>query len=317
MEESSIFIGIDVSKVRLDVAIRPSGESESVANDKTGIKALVKHLGEIQPALIVLEATGGVERQLTRALASAELPVVVVNPRQVRDFAKATGQLAKTDAIDAVVLARFAETVRPVLRPLPDEVTLELRALIARRRQITEMMVAERNRLRGASQSVTKRIDAHIRWLEAELQRADKDLDQSIRQSPIWQENEDLLRSVPSIGPVISRTLLAELPELGQLNRKQIAALVGIAPLNWDSGTLRGRRAIWGGRASVRAVLYMAALVASRHNTVMRVFYKRLRDAGKAPKVALVACMRKLLTILNSMIKHKTRWSENFSVQTS
>lgn len=317
MEESSIFIGIDVSKARLDVAIRPSGESESVANDKTGIKALVKHLGEIQPALIVLEATGGVERQLTRALASAELPVVVVNPRQVRDFAKATGQLAKTDAIDAVVLARFAETVRPVLRPLPDEVTLELRALIARRRQITEMMVAERNRLRGASQSVTKRIDAHIRWLEAELQRADKDLDQSIRQSPIWQENEDLLRSVPSIGPVISRTLLAELPELGQLNRKQIAALVGIAPLNWDSGTLRGRRAIWGGRASVRAVLYMAALVASRHNTVMRVFYKRLRDAGKAPKVALVACMRKLLTILNSMIKHKTRWSENFSVQTS
>ena len=317
MEESSIFIGIDVSKARLDVAIRPSGESESVANDKTGIKALVKHLGEIQPALIVLEATGGVERQLTRALASAELPVVVVNPRQVRDFAKATGQLAKTDAIDAVVLARFAETVRPVLRPLPDEVTLELRALIARRRQITEMMVAERNRLRGASQSVTKRIDAHIRWLEAELQRADKDLDQSIRQSPIWQENEDLLRSVPSIGPVISRTLLAELPELGQLNRKQIAALVGIAPLNWDSGTLRGRRAIWGGRASVRAILYMAALVASRHNTVMRVFYKRLRDAGKAPKVALVACMRKLLTILNAMIKHKTRWSENFSVQTS
>lgn len=317
MEESSIFIGIDVSKARLDVAIRPSGESESVANDKTGIKALVKHLGEIQPALIVLEATGGVERQLTRALASAELPVVVVNPRQVRDFAKATGQLAKTDAIDAVVLARFAETVRPVLRPLPDEVTLELRALIARRRQITEMMVAERNRLRGASQSVTKRIDAHIRWLEAELQRADKDLDQSIRQSPIWQENEDLLRSVPSIGPVISRTLLAELPELGQLNRKQIAALVGIAPLNWDSGTLRGRRAIWGGRASVRAVLYMAALVASRHNTVMRVFYKRLRDAGKAPKVALVACMRKLLTILNALIKHKTRWSENFSVQTS
>lgn len=317
MEESSIFIGIDVSKARLDVAIRPSGESESVANDKTGIKALVKHLGEIQPALIVLEATGGVERQLTRALASAELPVVVVNPRQVRDFAKATGQLAKTDAIDAVVLARFAEAVRPVLRPLPDEVTLELRALIARRRQITEMMVAERNRLRGASQSVTKRIDAHIRWLEAELQRADKDLDQSIRQSPIWQENEDLLRSVPSIGPVISRTLLAELPELGQLNRKQIAALVGIAPLNWDSGTLRGRRAIWGGRASVRAVLYMAALVASRHNTVMRVFYKRLRDAGKAPKVALVACMRKLLTILNAMIKHKTRWSENFSVQTS
>jgi transposase len=260
--------------------------------------------------LIVLEATGGVERLVARALSSAELPVVVVNPRQVRDFAKATGQLAKTDSIDAGVLARFGEAVRPALRPFPDEVTLELRALIARRRQITEMIVAERNRLSGASKSVRKRIAAHIRWLEAELVRADKDLDQSIRQSPIWRENEDLLRSVPSIGPVVSRTLLAELPELGRLNRKQIAALVGIAPLNRDSGTLRGRRAIWGGRASVRAALYMAALVASRRNAAIRAFYKRLRHAGKAPKVALVACMRKLLTILNSMIKHKTRWSE-------
>jgi transposase len=311
LEVSPIFVGIDVSKARLDIATRSSGESESVANDKTGIQTLVKRLGEIQPALIVLEATGGVERGVTRALASAELPVVVVNPRQVRDFAKATGQLAKTDSIDALVLARFAEAVRPALRPLPDEITLELRALIARRRQITEMIVAERNRLSGASKSVRKRIDAHIRWLEAELDRADNDLDQSIRQSPIWKENEDLLRSVPSIGPVISRTLLAELPELGQLNRKQIAALIGIAPLNRDSGTLRGHRAIWGGRATVRAALYMAALVASRRNAVIRAFYKRLRNAGKAPKVALVACMRKLLTILNSMIKHKTRWSEN------
>jgi transposase len=310
LEISPIFIGIDVSKARLDVAVRPSGESESASNDEDGIKALVKRLGEIQPALIVLEATGGVERLVARALSSAELPVVVVNPRQVRDFAKATGQLAKTDSIDAGVLARFGEAVRPALRPFPDEVTLELRALIARRRQITEMIVAERNRLSGASKSVRKRIAAHIRWLEAELVRADKDLDQSIRQSPIWRENEDLLRSVPSIGPVVSRTLLAELPELGRLNRKQIAALVGIAPLNRDSGTLRGRRAIWGGRASVRAALYMAALVASRRNAAIRAFYKRLRHAGKAPKVALVACMRKLLTILNSMIKHKTRWSE-------
>ena len=316
LEVAPIFVGVDVSKERLDVAMRPSGQSESVSNDKAGIEALIQRLGEIQPALIVLEATGGVERPLTRALTSAELPVVVVNPRQVRDFAKATGQLAKTDSIDAVVLARFGEAVRPALRPLPDEVTLELRALIARRRQITEMIVAERNRLSRASKGVRKRIDAHIRWLEAELDRADKDLDQSIRQSPIWCENEDLLRSVPSIGPVISRTLLAELPELGQLNRKQIAALVGIAPLNRDSGTLRGRRAIWGGRATVRAALYMAALVASRRNAVIRAFYKRLRNAGKAPKVALVACMRKLLTILNAMIKHKTRWSES-SLQTS
>jgi transposase len=317
LEVSSIFIGIDVSKARLDVAIVPSGERESVANDEAGINVLVKRFKEVGPALIVLEATGGVERAVTRGLASAELPIVVVNPRQVRDFAKATGQLAKTDRIDALVLARFAQAVRPAIRPLPDAVTLELRALIARRRQITEMIVAERNRLSGASRAVRKRIEAHLRWLQAELKRADNDLDQSIGQSPLWQENQDLLKSVPGIGPIISRTLVAELPELGQLNRKQIAALVGIAPLNRDSGTLKGRRTIWGGRATVRAVLYMAALVASRRNAVIRAFYKRLRSAGKAPKVALVACMRKLLTILNSMIKHKTRWSENFSVQTS
>jgi transposase len=316
LEGGPIFIGIDVSKARLDFAVRPSGESESVSNDEVGIKKLVNRFGEIHPALIVLEATGGIERDVTRALVSAELGVVVVNPRQVRDFAKATGQLAKTDTIDAMVLARFAEAVRPAVRPLPDESLWELRALISRRRQLTEMIVAERNRLTAASKSVRKRIEAHIRWLETELGRADKDLDQSIRQSPICKENEDLLRSVPGIGPVVSRTLLAELPELGQLNRKQIAALVGIAPLNRDSGTLRGRRTIWGGRATVRAALYMAALVASRRNAVIRAFYKRLRDAGKAPKVALVACMRKLLTILNAMIKHRTCWSE-IGIQTS
>ena len=310
MEMTPIFVGIDVSKARLDIAVRPSGEIESVANDQAGIKALVKRLGEIHPTLIVLEATGGFERPLMRGLASVALPAVVVNPRQVRDFAKATGQLAKTDRIDAEVLARFGEAVRPALRPLPDQITVELRALIARRRQLTEMIVAERNRLSGAAKAVSKRIQAHIRWLEAELDRADKDLDQSIRQSPMWRENEDLLRSVPSIGPVISRTLLAELPELGRLNRKQIAALVGIAPLNRDSGTLRGRRTIWGGRATVRAALYMAALVASRRNLVIRAFYRRLRDAGKPAKVALVACMRKLLTILNAMIRHRTHWSE-------
>lgn len=317
MEESSIFVGIDVSKARLDIARRPSGESESVSNDQAGIQTLIKRLGALQPALIVLEATGGLERGVTRALASAELPVVVVNPRQVRDFAKATGQLAKTDRIDALVLARFGQALRPSVRPLPDEVTLELRALIARRRQITEMIVAERNRLSVASKAVSKRIDAHLRWLETELGRADKDLDQSIRQSPIWQENQDLLKSVPGIGPIVSRTLLAELPELGELNRRQIAALAGVAPFNCDSGKLQGRRAIWGGRASVRAVLYMAALVASRRNAVIQALYQRLLKAGKARKVALVACMRKLLTILNAMIKHKTRWSETFSVQTS
>lgn len=316
MEGTPIFVGIDVSKAGLDVAVRPMGSREFVANDAAGIEILVERLRELQPALIVLEATGGVERAVTRALASAEFPVVVINPRQVRDFAKATGQLAKTDTIDAAVLARFGEAVRPALRPLPDEVTWELRAVVTRRRQLTEMIVAETNRLSGASKAVRKRINAHLRWLETELKRADKDLDQSIRQSPIWRENEDLLRSVPGMGPVISRTLLAELPELGRLNRKQIAALVGVAPLNRDSGTLRGRRSIWGGRATVRAALYMGALVASRRNAVIQAFYRRLRNAGKAPKIALVACMRKLLTILNAMIKHKTHWSEIISQTT-
>jgi transposase len=317
LEVAPIFVGIDVSKARLDVAMRPSDEIESVSNDGAGIDSLVKRLKEIGPALIVLEATGGFERQVLRAVASAELPVVAINPRQVRDFAKATGQLAKTDRIDAMILAHFAQAVRPDVRPLPDQVTLELRALVARRRQITEMIVAENNRLSSASKTLRKRIEAHIGWLQRELERADHDLDQAIRQSPIWQENQDLLKSVPGIGPIVSRTLLAELPELGELNRREIAALVGVAPFNRDSGHWKGRRAIWGGRASVRAALYMAALVASRRNAVIRVLYQRLLKAGKARKVALVACMRKLLTILNAMIKHKTRWSDTFSLQTS
>lgn len=312
MEISSEIIGIDVSKARLDVAMYPSGKRQSLVHDKTVIKELVKGLAKVKPRLIVLEASGGLERQVTRALASAELPVVVVNPRQVRDFAKATGQLAKTDSIDAWVLARFGDAVRPALRPLPEEAVLEIRALTARRRQRVEMTVAEKNRLARASKSVRKGIEAHIAWLEQQLERADNDLDRSIRQSPVWKEQEELLRSVPSIGPTTSRVLLAELPELATLNRKQISALVGIAPLNRDSGTLKGRRMIWGGRATVRSTLYMATLVATRFNPVIRDFYKRLRSKGKAAKVALIACMRKLLTILNSMIKHKTRWSETF-----
>jgi len=309
MEVAPVFIGIDVSKARLDIAVRPSGARESIANDPSSIAELVERLGAIDPTLIVLEATGGVERQVVRALVGAELPIIVANPRQVRDFAKATGQLAKTDQIDAAVLAHFADSVRPALRPLPDEVSLQLRALVARRRQITEVITAETNRLSRTSKAVCKRIEAHIRWLKAELERVDTELDKTIRQSPIWREREDLLKSVPGIGPVISRTIVAELPELGTLNRRQIAALVGVAPLNWDSGTLRGHRGIWGGRATVRAALYMAALVASRHNPVIRDFYRRLRAAGKAPKLALVACMRKLLTILNAMLKHRLCWS--------
>jgi transposase len=317
LEVSLIFVGIDVSKAQLDVGIRPTGERESFTNDKVGIKTLVKRLAKIEPTLIVLEATGGYERQVTRALVSADLPVVVVNPRQVRDFAKATGQLAKTDSIDAAVLAHFAEAVRPQLRPLPDAVTLELRALTSRRRQILAMIAAENNRMEMTSKAVAKRIGAHVRWLEQELERANQELDRAIEQSPIWKENEELLRSAKGIGPVTSRTLLAELPELGTLDRKQISALVGVAPFSRDSGSLKGRRSIWGGRAPVRCALYMATLVATRRNPVIRDFYNRLTAKGKIFKVALVACMRKLLTILNSMIKHKTSWSETFSRQTT
>lgn len=307
-EGTPTFVGIDVSKTQLDVALRPSGALKSVPNDDHGIKTLVEWLGVVTPALIVREATGGIERSVVRALVAAELPVTVANPRQVRDFAKATGQLAKTDTLDAQILARFAEAVRPGLRPLPDEMTSALRALIARRRQLIEMLTAEKNRLSRAPRQVHKRIEAHIRWLQAELERVEEDLDHTIRQSPIWREQEDLLKSVPGIGPVVTRTMLGELPELGRLNRKQIAALVGVAPLNWDSGLRRGRRVIWGGRAHVRTALYMEALAATRHNPVIRDFYTRLRAAGKKPNVALVACMRKLLVILNAMLRHRVPW---------
>lgn len=310
MEAPDIFIGIDVSKERLDIGTYPSGQCQSVTHDDASIQGLVGQWKELRPRLIVLEATGGFERRISRALVSAELRFTIVNPRHVRNFAKATGQLAKTDRMDALILARYAEAVRPAVRPLPDEATEELKALTARRRQIIEMMVAEKNRLGSAPKAVKKRINSHLRWLEAELAGANKDLDQAIRQSPIWKENEDLLQSAPAIGPTVSRTLIAELPELGKLDRKQIAALVGIAPINRDSGKFKGRRSIWGGRSTVRACLYMAALVASRHNPTIHAFYKRLRTAGKCPKVALVACMRKLLTILNAMIKHRTPWSE-------
>jgi len=317
LKDSLIFVGIDVSKAQLDVAIRPTGETLSVANDKAGIKALVKGLAKIQPGLVVLESTGGLERQILCAVVSAELPAVRVNPRQVRDFAKATGQLAKTDSIDAAILAHYAQAVRPQLRPLPDAVAMELRALSARRRQLIEMIVMEKNHLATAAKAVAKDITEHIGGLEQKLQGVDTDIDGLIEQSPIWKEHEDILRSAPAIGPVTSRTLLAELPELGTLDRKQIASLVGLAPFNRDSGTLKGRRSIWGGRASVRCALYMAALVATRCNPVIGDFYKRLKAKGKPFKVALVACMHKLLTILNAMIKHKSRWSDTFSLQTT
>jgi transposase len=305
---SQVFVGIDVAKVQLDIAIRPTGERWVVANDDEGIATLVVRLQEIAPQLIVLEATGGYQRTVVAVLAAAGLPVVVVNPRQARDFAKATGQLAKTDRLDARALAHFADAVRPAPRPLPDAQTEELRALLARRRQLVAMRTAEQNRLGSAPPRLQADIQAHITWLTERLAALDNDLDTTLRASPVWREREALLRSVPGIGPVCARTLLFDLPELGTLSRQRLAALVGVAPFHRDSGTLRGTRAVWGGRAQVRTVLYMSTLVAVRYNPVLKAFYERLRAAGKAAKVALTACMRKLLTILNAMVKHKTRW---------
>lgn len=308
MHPSLVCVGIDISKAQLDIVVEPGGESLTVPYDGPGLATLITRLSQLAPRRIVVEATGGLERALLRALVDAALPIIAVNPRQVRDFAKATGQLAKTDALDAAVLARFAIVIQPPERALPDPQTQELAAVLARRRQVLAMQRAEQNRLDRAPARVRKRIEAHLRWLSAELTRLDEDLDAMIAQSPVWREREDRLQSVPGIGPVMSRTVLAELPELGLLNRKQVAALVGVAPFNRDSGRLRGHRTIGGGRAPVRTALYMATLVATRWNPVIRQFYQRLRTAGKPPKVALVAAMRKLLTILNAMVHHGTPW---------
>lgn len=303
------FVGIDVSKHQLDVAVRPRGETWTVAHDEAGLSALVARLRALAPTLIVLEATGGLEVALAGALATATLPVAVVNPRQVRDFARSTGTLAKTDRLDAQLLAQFADTVRPEPRPLPDAQAQELTALLQRRRQLVEMLTAEKNRLALASRRIRPQLQAHIEWLHKQIAQFDDDLRQLVRASPLWREKDDLLRSAPGVGPVLATTLLAALPELGRLTRQQIAALVGVAPLHRDRGTLRGRRTVWGGRAHVRAVLYMSTVVAMRHNPVVAAFYHRLRAAGKAPKLALTACMRKRLTILNAMLKHHTHWA--------
>ena len=306
---SEVFVGIDVSEATLEIACRPSAEGWQAPNDPEGISALTERLQSLAPTLIVLEATGGVELPLVGELGAVGLPVIVINPRQVRDFARATGRLAKTDRIDAEILARFAEVVRPALRPLPDPSLQELAALLARRRQLVEMLTAERNRFRRALHRVRPSITEHIRWLEHQLNDIDSDLAKLIHSSPLWGEKEDLLRTVPGIGPVVAATLVAGLPELGLLNRKQIAALVGVAPLNRDSGTLRGRRTIWGGRSQIRSALYMAAVAGIRYNPSIRLVYERLVSAGKPQKVALVACMRKLLTIVNAMLSHGTSWA--------
>jgi transposase len=306
--EKEVFVGIDVSKEKLDVAVRPSGELMSFSNDEDGISVMVDFIKPFSPLLIVFEATGGLETASVGMLAAKGLPVVVINPRQVRDFAKATGRLAKTDAIDAHVIARFGEAVRPEVRPLKDEETKRLAALITRRRQIVEMITAEKNRLSRTTPWTFKDIKNHVAWLEKCLKKADKNLNDLLRKSPVWREKDDILQSTPGVGPVLSMTLLSNLPELGALNRKQIAALVGVAPLNRDSGSFRGKRMIWGGRASIRSVLYMSVTCAIRFNPVIKKFYQRLRDAGKLHKVAMTACMRKLLVILNTMIKNRTCW---------
>jgi transposase len=319
-----MFVGIDVAKDGLVVAVRPSGATWSVRNDEAGLRALVHDVGgagEIAPILIVVEATGGYEVPCVAALASARLPVVVVNPRHVRDFAKATGQLAKTDRIDAAMLALFAERIRPVVRLLPDPAARALAALLARRRQVVEMLQAERNRLGQVlghgQRAVTVSLKKHIVYLTRELALADSELETVVRTSPVWRERDDLLQSVPGVGPVVARTLLGELPELGHLDRRAIAKLAGVAPMTRESGTWRGRATIRGGRATVRAAVYMAALVATRHNPVIRACYHRLLAAGKPKKLALVACMRKLLTILNTILRTHTPWKPLTSAATA
>jgi transposase len=306
-----VAVGIDVSKSELAMAVHPGGEHWTSATTPAAVDALVVRLTALRPQIIVVEATGGYERALVAACAAAGLPIAVVNPRQVRAFAQALGQTAKSDGIDAHVLAAFGDRVQPSPRPLPDAATAALAALVTRRRQLLDMLGAERRRVEQApaTGAIARDLRNHIRWLERRVADVDDAIGGAIEQSPVWRVHEDLLRSVPGIGPVTARTLLAELPELGRLDRRAIAALVGVAPYNCDSGQHRGQRHIWGGRAAVRASVYMAALVATRHNPVLASFYRRLRAAGKRPKVALIATMRKLLTILNAMLKHQRPWT--------
>jgi transposase len=306
MEEVKRFVGIDVAKAALDVCIGSEGTAFSIANEEVGIRQLLRAL---TPAdFVIMEATGGLEVPIASALASAGLAVAIVNPRQVRDFARATGRLAKTDRLDAQILARFGETVRPAPRPLATEEAQALEALVTRRRQLVEMLTAEKNRRSMAPKVLHRSIDEHIRWLKKRLSGLDEELGTMIRETPLWRERDELLRSVPGVGQVLSSTLLAQLPELGTLNRKQIAALAGLAPFNRDSGALRGSRCIWGGRAEIRRVLYMATVAGIRSNPIIRTFYLQLRARGKHAKRALTACMRKLLVILNAMLRSKTHW---------
>lgn len=305
-----VYVGVDVSSASLEVHVLPSGEHWSCGTAEASLDELASRLIGLSPSKVVMEATGGLERPVAGVLMASGLPAAVVNPRQVRDFAKSIGRLAKTDRLDAQVIALFAERVQPEIRPLPSEEHQELEALLGRRRQIVQMITAEKNRQTRATRSVCARIDLHLDWLKRELKALDNDLSDMIRRNASWSAKEKLLRSVPGVGPVLSLSLLSSLPELGNLNRKQIAALVGVAPLNADSGTRRGRRIVWGGRLRIRQVLYMAALVATIHNPAIRAFYMRLLARGKPKKLAITACMRKLLTILNAMMKHHTHWNQ-------
>ena len=307
-------IGIDISGKCLDIHILPEGMAKQYANDVMGIGEVVELAKEVEASLVVMEATGGLEVALAAECALAHIPTVVMNPRQIRDFARSMGRLAKTDTIDAEVIALFGAAVHPEPRALADEQASRLKALVARRRQVVEMIVSERNRLMRARRLVRERIVRHIEFLKQELSDIDGEIETAIKESPLWREKAERLRGVPGIGTVSCVTLVSELPELGKLNARQISALVGVAPMNRDSGAYRGRRSIWGGRAGVRRTLYMAALSARRHNPVIREFYERLAAAGKPGKVALVACMRKLLTILNAMMRDGTSWKPQLSL---
>jgi transposase len=306
--DDGIWVGIDVSKDSLEVGVLPSGQTWNVPNDEAGVDRLLVEFGPSRPTLVVMEATGGYEMLAALRLNVAGIPVAVVNPRQVHDLAKAMGRLAKTDKVDAAILALFAQRINPEPRALPDAEQAMLRALLHRRAQVTQILVAETNRLASTIPAVKPHVQEHIDWLRQERDQLDVELKDYLQKTNVWTANDRLLQSVPGVGVITSLTLLAELPELGALNRKEIASLVGVAPLNRDSGKMRGKRSVWGGRANVRAVLYMATLVATRYNSEIRAFYQRLCAAGKAKKVALVACMRKLLVILNAMIRNQTPW---------
>jgi len=306
--EETIYVGIDISKDYLDVVVIPTKEKRQYPNSQEGIHKLVPWLKKLPAELVVMEPTGGYEAPVAAALSSRHVPVAIVNARQIKEYARATGRMAKTDAIDALVMAEFAATVKPEPRPLRDQEGKEIKAMVSRRRQLLEMITAEKNRREIADESLKSGIQAHIDWLKKELEDLDSSLRKRIGDSPLWRVKDNLLQSIPGVGNVLSATILAELPELGKLNRRQIAALVGVAPYNRDSGRMRGKRTIWGGRATIRKVLYMATLTSTRHNPVIAEFYRRLVERGKAKKVALVACMRRLLTIMNAILKHEKPW---------